>query len=454
MQRFDYDLITIGAGSGGVRATRLAGGFGARAAIVEQSRVGGTCVMRGCVPKKLLVIGAHYAEDLADAAGFGWTIDGARLDWGRLIDRKNQELDRLEDVYRGILQRNNVRLIEGAARLDDPHTVVVDGDRFTAERILIATGGRPALPDIPGIERAITSDEALDLPALPGEAVIVGGGYIAVEFAGIFHAAGARVTLIIRGAELLRGFDADVRRFLGEQLEKKGIRLMREAVVARIDGTNAGVALTLADGRRIEAGLVLYATGRTPNSRGIGLEAAGVALDHRGAVIVDRESRSSVAGIYAVGDVTDRRNLTPVAIAEGHAFADSVFGGRPRTVDYADIPSAVFSQPPIGSVGLTEAEAAAAADVDVYVTRFRPMKHTLSGRDEQTLIKLIVDRATDRVLGCHMVGMDAPEIVQGLAIALKCGATKARFDATIGIHPTAAEEFVTLRERRPGRRAA
>jgi glutathione reductase (NADPH) len=454
MQRFDYDLITIGAGSGGVRATRLAGGFGARAAIVEKSRVGGTCVMRGCVPKKLLVIGAHYAEDLADAAGFGWTIDGARLDWGRLIDRKNQELDRLEDVYRGILQRNNVRLIEGAARLDDPHTVVVDGDRFTAERILIATGGRPALPDIPGIERAITSDEALDLPALPGEAVIVGGGYIAVEFAGIFHAAGARVTLIIRGAELLRGFDADVRRFLGEQLEKKGIRLMREAVVARIDGTNAGVALTLADGRRIEAGLVLYATGRTPNSRGIGLEAAGVALDHRGAVIVDRESRSSVAGIYAVGDVTDRRNLTPVAIAEGHAFADSVFGGRPRTVDYADIPSAVFSQPPIGSVGLTEAEAAAAADVDVYVTRFRPMKHTLSGRDEQTLIKLIVDRATDRVLGCHMVGMDAPEIVQGLAIALKCGATKARFDATIGIHPTAAEEFVTLRESRPGRRAA
>ena len=449
MAHYDYDLVTIGAGSGGVRATRLAGGWGARAAIVEKSRVGGTCVMRGCVPKKLLVYGSHYGEDFADARGFGWHVGEARLDWGALIRRKNAELDRLEGVYRGILERNRVRLIEGEARLADPHTVEVDGDQLTAERILIACGGRPALPAVPGIEHVITSDEALELPDLPRRIVIVGGGYIAVEFAGIFRAAGVAVTQVIRAAELLRGFDAEVRTFLGAQMEKKGVRILRGAVVEAIRPTETGFEVLLADGRTVETDLVMYATGRTPNTRGIGLEAAGVALNDDGAVLVDGWSRSSVANVYAVGDCTDRMNLTPVAIAEGHAFADTHFNNFPRTVDYANIPSAVFSQPPVGTVGLSEADASNAGQIDVYLTRFRPMKHSLSGRDEETLIKLIVDAATDRVLGCHMVGLDAPEIVQGLAIALKCGATKAQFDATIGIHPTAAEEFVTLREKRP-----
>lgn len=451
MPSFDFDLLTIGAGSGGVRATRLAGGYGARTAIVEKSRVGGTCVMRGCVPKKLLVYGAHFGEEFADARGFGWEVGETRLDWNRLIRSKNVELDRLEEVYRGILTRNSVRLIEGEGRLVDPHTVDVGGERYTAERILIATGGRPELPSIPGIEHAITSDGALDLATLPRRIVIVGGGYIAVEFAGIFAAAGVDVTQVIRAADLLRGFDADVRSFLAEQMERKGIRILREAVVAMIEATDPGYILRLADGRTIESDLVMYATGRSPNTTGIGLKEAGVALNHKHAVIVDEWNRSSIASIYAVGDCTDRKNLTPVAIAEGQAFAETHFNKRPMAVDYNNIASAVFSQPPVGTVGLTEEEASEVAVADVYVSRFRPMKHTLSGRNEQTLIKVIVDTATDRVLGCHMVGMDAAEITQGLAIALKCGATKAQFDATIGIHPTAAEEFVTLREKRPAR---
>ncbi|MFO1152075.1 MAG: glutathione-disulfide reductase [Rhodospirillales bacterium] len=449
MAHYDYDLLTIGAGSGGVRATRLAGGWGARAAIIEKRRVGGTCVMRGCVPKKLLVYGAHYGEEFSDARGFGWSVSDATLDWATLIRRKNAELDRLEAVYRGILQRNNVRLIEGEARFVDPHTVEVNGDRLTAERILIACGGRPALPAVPGIAHAITSDEALDLPELPRRIVIVGGGYIAVEFAGIFCAAGVAVTQVIRAAELLRGFDADVRSFLGVQMERKGVRILRGAVVKAIRSNDTGLDVLLADGLSIETDAIMYATGRTPNTRGIGLEAVGVVLDEFGAVAVNEWHRTSVDSIYAVGDCTDRINLTPVAIAEGHAFADTCFNNTPRIVDYANVPSAVFSQPPVGTVGLSEEDAATRGPIDVYVTRFRPMKHTLSGRNEETLIKLIVDAASDRVLGCHMVGMDAPEIAQGLAIALKCGATKAQFDATIGIHPTAAEEFVTLREKRP-----
>jgi glutathione reductase (NADPH) len=447
---YDYDLVTIGAGSGGVRATRLAGGYGARAAIVEKSRVGGTCVMRGCVPKKLLVYASHYAHAFADARGFGWTVGESRLDWGELIRRKNAELDRLEDVYRGILARNNVRLIEGEAHIEDPHTVRVDGERLTAERILIAVGGRPSLPELPGIAHAITSDEALELADLPARIVIVGGGYIAVEFAGIFHAAGAEVTQVIRGAELLRGFDADVRRFLGQQLQQQGIRILSAAIVSAIEQTNAGYDVRLEDGRTLSCDCVMYATGRTPNTRGIGLKEAGVALNHKHAVIVDEWNRSTVPSIYAVGDATDRKNLTPVAIAEGAAFAETHFNNNPRTVDYCNIASAVFSQPPVGTVGLSEDDACEAATVDVYMTQFRPMQHTLSGRDERTLIKVIVDTCNDRVLGCHMVGADAPEITQGLAIALTCGATKAQFDATIGIHPTAAEEFVTLREKRPG----
>jgi glutathione reductase (NADPH) len=452
MARFDYDLITIGAGSGGVRASRLAGGYGARVAVIEQSRIGGTCVMRGCVPKKLLVMGAHYAEDFADAAGFGWTIDGARLDWGALITRKNAELDRLEGVYRTILGNNKVELIEGSATVTDPHSVAVNGRTLTAERILIAAGGWPASPPLPGIAHAITSNEALDLPALPRRVVIAGGGYIAVEFAGIFRAAGSEVTLVIRAPSILRGFDDEVRAFLGNEMEKKGIVIRRGVHIARIERAGPAFEVHLDNGEVLACDQVMSALGRNPNTAALGLAEAGVALAGNGAVIVDGWNQSSVPSIFAVGDCTDRMNLTPVAIAEGRAFAETVFNNNPIQVDYRNIASAVFSQPPVGTVGLSEAEAVqqfGAGGVEVYVTQFRAMKHTLSGRDEQTLMKLVVERATQRVLGCHMVGADAPEIIQGLAVALQCGATKAQFDATIGIHPTAAEEFVTMREKRP-----
>ncbi len=449
MRRYDFDLITIGAGSGGVRASRLAGGYGARVAIIEKSRVGGTCVMRGCIPKKLLVYGAHYADEFEDARGFGWTVDGARLDWAALMEAKNRELDRLEGVYGGILRRNNVQLFEGKGVLEDAHTVEVVGRRVTAEKILVACGSWPTLPNIPGIEHAITSNEALELPELPARMAIIGGGYIAVEFCGIFQAAGVEVTEIIRAAEVLRGFDEEVRAFLSAQMEKRGVRILRETVVRAIDKTNAGLVLSFAEGGALETDTVIYATGRAPNTRGLGLEEAGVQLGDNGEIVVDAWNRSSVANIYAVGDCTDRVNLTPVAIAEGRAFAETHFNDNPIRIDYDNIPSAVFSQPPVGVVGLTEMQARLRGQADVYSGRFRPLKHTLSGRDESTMMKTVVDAETDRVVGCHMVGADAPEIVQGLAIALKCGATKAHFDQTIGIHPTAAEEFVTMREKRP-----
>jgi glutathione reductase (NADPH) len=449
LRRYDFDLITIGAGSGGVRASRLAGGYGARVAIVEKSRVGGTCVMRGCIPKKLLVYGAHYAEEFEDARGFGWTVDGAHLDWAALIEAKNRELDRLEGVYGGILRRNNVQIIEGKGVLEDAHTVDVGGQRFTAEKILIACGGWPTLPNIPGIEHAITSNEALDLAELPPRMVIVGGGYVAVEFCGIFRAAGVEITEIIRAAELLRGFDEEVRAFLGAQMEKRGVRILREMVVRSLEKTNVGLVVSLGDDSTVETDVVMYATGRAPNTRSLGLEEVGVKLEINGAVAVDAWNRSSVPNIYAVGDCTDRINLTPVAIAEGRAFAETHFNDNPICIDYENVPSAVFSQPPVGTVGLTEMQARLRGQTDVYSTRFRPLKHVLSGRDESTMIKIVIDGETDRVLGCHMVGADAPEIVQGLAIALRCGATKAEFDATIGIHPTAAEEFVTMQEKRP-----
>jgi glutathione reductase (NADPH) len=448
MRKYDFDLITIGAGSGGVRASRLAGGYGARVAIVEKSRVGGTCVMRGCIPKKLLVYGAHFAEEFEDARGFGWRVDGARLDWAALIEAKNRELDRLEGVYGGILRRNNVQILEGKGVLEDAHTVDVAGRRFTAAKVLIACGSWPTLPNIPGIEHAITSNEALDLAELPSRLVVVGGGYIAVEFCGIFAGAGTEVTEIIRAGEVLRGFDDEVRAFLGAQMEKHGVRLRRETVVRSLKKTNTGIVVTLEDGLRIEADFVLYATGRAPNTRGIGLEQAGMKLADSGAVVVDQWNCSSVPNVFAVGDCTDRVNLTPVAIAEGQAFAETHFNGNPTCVDYENIATAVFSQPPVGTVGLTEAQARLRGQADVYSARFRPLKHTLSGRDESTMMKIVVETETDRVLGCHMVGTDAPEIVQGMAIALKCGATKGQFDQTIGIHPTAAEEFVTMREKR------
>ncbi len=449
MRRFDFDLITIGAGSGGVRASRLAGGYGARVAVAERSRIGGTCVIRGCVPKKLLVYGAHFADEFEDARGYGWTIDGARLDWAALIAAKDREIDRLEGVYGGILRRNNVQLLDGKAVLADAHTVEVCGSTYTAEKILVACGGWPTLPNIPGIECAMTSNEILDLSELPRRAVVVGGGYIAVEFCGILAAAGVEVTELIRGDEILRGFDEDVRTFLADQMQRRGIQIRRKTQVRAIAKTNEGLTLTLGDGETLTTDACLYATGRAPNTRGIGLEEAGVKLNGSGAVVVDEWNRSSVDSIFAVGDCTDRINLTPVAIAEGRAFAETQFNANPIRMDYDNVPSAVFSQPPVGSVGLTEGRAKLSGAVDVYVSRFRPMKHTLSGREESTLMKLVVDAQTDRVVGCHMVGADAPEIIQGLAVALKCGATKAQFDATIGIHPTAAEEFVTMREKRP-----
>ncbi len=450
MPRYDYDLITIGAGSGGVRASRRAAATGARVAIVENLRFGGTCVMRGCVPKKLLVYASHFADDFEDSGGYGWENIDPGFDWPKLIAAKNKELDRLEDVYHRILSEAGVEEVFATARLADPHTVEVDGKALTAETLLVATGGWPKMPPIPGIEHVITSNEALELPELPKRIAIIGGGYIAVEFAGIFNGLGARVTEIIRAPQILRGFDDDVRDALAQEMENKGIDIRRRTEVEEIVKEGGAFSLRLKGGGTIAADVVMYATGRAPNTARMGLEEAGVALDKKAAIRVDEFSRSSADNIYAIGDVTERMNLTPVAIAEAEAMVRTAFGGQSTALDYANVPSAVFSQPPIGTVGLTEAQAEAVSKgpIDVYVSRFTPMKYTLSGRDEKSMMKLVVERNTDRVLGCHMVGMDAPEIIQGFALGLRTGATKADFDATIGIHPTAGEEFFTLREKR------
>ncbi|MDX2142346.1 MAG: glutathione-disulfide reductase [Rhodospirillaceae bacterium] len=445
MPRFDYDLITLGAGSGGVRASRMAGKYGAKVAVIESSRVGGTCVMRGCVPKKLLVIGAHFGEVMEDARGFGWTVDMARHDWPALIAAKDKELDRLETAYKTMLAGAGNTLIAARGVLADAHTVEVNGKRLTAEKILVATGGWPVVPDIPGREHMITSNEALDLKARPQRIVIFGGGYIAVEFAGIFRALGSEVHLVIRADQVLRGFDGDVRAHLQAELTKKGIKIHAGRKIVAVT-KSSGFGVTLDNGELLAADAVMCATGRAPNTAGLGLAEAGVKLNDKGAVAVDAYSRTSVPHIFALGDVTDRINLTPVAINEGRMFAETQFNATPMAMDYTNVASAVFSQPPAGVVGLSEEEARKTHDVQVFRTSFRPMIHTLSGRDQRTLMKLVVDKKTDRVLGCHMVGDDAPEIIQGLAVALKAGATKAQFDATVGIHPTAAEEFVTLRE--------
>jgi glutathione reductase (NADPH) len=449
--RFDYDLFTIGAGSGGVRASRMAGQFGARVGIAENYRIGGTCVIRGCIPKKLLTYAAHYAEDLEDARGYGWTIAGASFSWPALIGNKNREIARLSGIYADVLAKAGVTVIEGTAKLLDAHTVAIGERRVTAQNILIATGGWPGKPAIPGIEHAITSNEAFELPELPRRVLLVGGGYVAVEFAGIFRGLGAEVTLAYRGEQILRGFDDDLRRHLRGEMEKKGVRVLLASDVSRIarraDGT-LEAAVSGLPGNILACDTVLYATGRTPNTARLGLAEAGVRLDEEGGVVVDGFCRSSVANIYAVGDVTHRIALTPVAIREGAAVATTLFGGIETPVDHDDVPSAVFSQPPVGTVGLSEGKAVAKlGKVDIYKASFRPLRHTLSGRDERTLMKLVVEAATQRVVGAHMVGADAPEIIQGIAIAVKAGLTKAQFDATVGIHPTAAEEFVTLREK-------
>ena len=455
MARYDFDLFTIGAGSGGVAASRRAGSYGAKVAICESVRVGGTCVLRGCVPKKLLVYGAEFVDAFEDSAGFGWNLRERRFDWSALIAAKDKELDRLNGIYVNLLKSSGVQILDGHGTLVDPHTVEVAGKRYTAANVLVATGAWPEMPKIPGIEHAITSNEALDLKALPKRIAIVGGGYIAVEFAGIFATLGSEVTMVIRADRLLRGFDEDVRIALGEEMTARGIEIRAHTRLDRIDKSPAGFVATAHDGSTLAADTVMYATGRKPNTRGLGLEALGVQVNKAGAVAVDENSRTTVPHIYAIGDVTDRLNLTPVAIAEGRALAETLFNDNPMTVDHHTVPSAVFSQPPVGTVGLTEAAARGIhGAVDVYRTRFRPMKYTLSGRQERTMMKLVVDRQTDRVLGCHMVGRDAPEITQGLAIALKCGATKRHFDRTIGIHPTAAEEFVTMRDKLPEPKAA
>jgi glutathione reductase (NADPH) len=449
--KFEFDLFTLGAGSGGVAGSRRAASYGARVGICEDDRVGGTCVMRGCVPKKLLVYGAHVAEELEEAKGFGWTIPTPSFSWPSLIAAKDQELERLNGIYRGMLSNAGVELLVGRGRLLDRHTVQVGERTVTAQRILVATGSRPVLPPTPGIEHAITSREALELPALPERIVIVGGGYIAVEFAGIFHALGCDVTMVIRGDTVLKGFDPDIRSHLTEELMRSGVTILSGTVVDRIEKIDAGIRAQLHNSEKfLEADHILYAVGRAPNTDGIGLREVGVELGRMNAVLVDAWSQTNVEGIFAVGDVTNRQMLTPVAIAEARAFAETAFNDNPTKFDGSRAPTAVFSMPPVATVGLSEPQAREQGlDIDVYHSRFRPLKHTLSGSSRRVMMKLVVERASDVVLGCHMVGADAAEIMQGLAIALECGATKKQFDRTIGIHPSSAEEFVTMREKSP-----
>lgn len=450
MAGYDFDLYVIGAGSGGVRASRIASQSGARVGICEDSRVGGTCVIRGCVPKKLLVYGAHFAEEFEDAAGYGWTLGEPRFDWATLIGRKDKEIDRLNLIYKKLLADAGVVLHEARGRLVDAHTVDVGGQRFTAENIVIATGGHPVRPPIKGCELAFTSNEAFHLPALPPRIVVVGGGYIAVEFAGIFNGLGAEVTQVIRREHVLRGFDEEVRTTLQQELTKKGIIFRTNTEIVAIEQGAGYLRCHTAAGEAIEADAVMYATGRMPNTRNLGLAEVGVTQNKAGAIAVDEWSRTTVPSIYAIGDVTDRVNLTPVAIMEGHYLANTLFHNRPMKPDHSNIPSAVFSQPPVATVGLTEEQARRTyGEVDIYAANFRPMKYTMSGRHQHSFMKLIVDAATDKVVGAHMVGDDAAEIIQGLAVAIKAGATKRHFDTTVGIHPTAAEEFVTMRTKRP-----
>ncbi|NTZ94272.1 glutathione-disulfide reductase [Pseudomonas koreensis] len=445
---YDFDLYVIGAGSGGVRAARFAAGFGAKVAVAESRYLGGTCVNVGCVPKKLLVYGAHFAEDFEQSSGFGWSLGEANFDWTTLIANKDREINRLNGIYRNLLVNSGVTLHEAHAKIVGPHEVEVNGERFTAKNILIATGGWPQIPEIPGHEHAISSNQAFFLKELPKRVLVVGGGYIAVEFAGIFHGLGANTTLLYRGDLFLRGFDGSVRKHLQEELTKRGMDLQFNSDIARIDKQPDGsLKATLKDGRVLEADCVFYATGRRPMLDNLGLENTDVQLTDKGFIKVDEQYQTSEPSILALGDVIGRVQLTPVALAEGMAVARRLFKPEQyRPVDYKMIPTAVFSLPNIGTVGLTEEEAREAGhEVVIFESRFRPMKLTLTECQEKTLMKLVVDGKTDKVLGCHMVGPDAGEIVQGLAIALKAGATKRDFDDTIGVHPTAAEEFVTMR---------
>ena len=445
---YDFDLYVIGAGSGGVRAARFAAGFGAKVAVAESRYLGGTCVNVGCVPKKLLVYGAHYAEDFEQASAYGWTAGEASFDWATLIANKDREINRLNGIYRNLLVNSGVVLHEGHARLTGPHEVEINGQRHTAEHILIATGGWPVIPDIPGREHAISSNEAFFLKDLPKRVIVVGGGYIAVEFAGIFHGMGAQTSLLYRGDLFLRGFDGAVRKHLAEELTRRGLDLQFNADIKAIEKLDDGsLRVELKDGKTLITDCVFYATGRRPMLDNLGLENTAVTVDEKGYVKVDKEYKTTEPSILAIGDVIGRVQLTPVALAEGMAVARRLFKPEQyRLVDYRMIPTAVFSLPNIGTVGLTEEQAREEGhEVEIFESRFRPMKLSLTECQERTLMKLVVDARTDKVLGCHMVGPDAGEIVQGLAIALKAGATKRDFDETIGVHPTAAEEFVTMR---------
>ena len=446
MAQYDYDLFTIGAGSGGVRGSRVAASFGAKVAVAEEGALGGTCVNVGCIPKKLLVYASHYSDDFRDAAGFGWTMGPRSLDWAKLIANKDSEIHRLNGVYRKLLDDAGVHIIEGHAQVLDPHTIAVQGKRYSAKYILIAVGSWPSIPIFPGSQHVITSNEAFYLPELPDKVVVVGGGYIGVEFAGIFHGLGAKTAQLYRGELFLRGFDNDIRLTLADEMLKRGIDLRFNTDIANIENHGEILRATLIDGSVIEANQILYATGRVPKTRGLGLENAGVELRQSGAVVVDPYLRSSIESIYAIGDCTDRLMLTPVAIAEGTAVANTLFNNRPIMLDYENVATAIFSTPNCGTVGLTEEQARRREfEVDIYLSSFRPLRHTMTGGAEKTMMKLVVDRASDRVLGCHMVGPEAGEIIQGLAVAVNCGATKTQLDTTIGIHPTAAEEFVTMR---------
>ncbi|WP_342722613.1 glutathione-disulfide reductase [Bradyrhizobium sp. B097] len=449
MAEFDVDLFVIGGGSGGVRAARIAANYGAKVMVAEEYRMGGTCVIRGCVPKKLFVIGSHVHQEIEDAAGFGWSIGQVSFDWATLVANKDKEIARLEGAYTTNVEKSGARIVKTRAVLEDAHTIgLAAGEKVTAKYILIATGGAPNHgPAVPGIEHVISSNEAFHLKELPKRIVIQGGGYIALEFAGIFAGYGSDVTVVYRGDNILRGFDEDVRKHVRTEMEKRGITIITGCTVAKVDKHGRDFTTHLSNGSSIASDQVMFAIGRHPNVKGLGLEAAGVAINPaNGGIQVDGWSKTSVDNIYAVGDVTHRTNLTPVAIREGHAFADTVFGKRPVQVDHATIPTAVFSQPEVGTVGLTEEEARAQySHVDIYKTDFRPIKATMSGRDTRVLMKLVVDGSSDRVLGCHIVGDAAAETIQAIAIAVKMKATKADFDATVALHPTAAEELVTMR---------
>lgn len=454
MPSYDYDLLVIGGGSGGVRCARTAAAHGVRVGLVEAQRLGGTCVNVGCVPKKLLAYGAHYAEDFEDARGFGWSVQGISFDWPTLVANQAQEIARLNGVYERLLDRVGVEILRAWGVVTGPHEVElrpVEGSgspqRVTARYIVVATGGKPWLPpDLPGGELVKSSDDMFTLERLPERLVVAGGGYIAVEFASIFNGFGVHVDLVHRGELFLRGFDRDARRELANEMRKKGVHLHFNSQFSHVERHGDGLIVHLTDGDALKADLALFAVGRRPNTEGLGLDAVGVKLSPRGAVLVDEEFRTSVPSIYAIGDVIDRIQLTPVALEEGMLLARRLFARGSQRVDYADIPTTVFTNPNLAAVGLTEEEARDRGPVRIYKSLFRPMKHTLSGRDEKTFMKLVVDDETDLVLGCHMVGPDAGEIIQGFAVALKCGATKAQFDATVGIHPTLAEEFVTMRD--------